>query len=85
MMPPYKFLFEKRQLLPGQQSSAAALPVETDPSLEIVPTDRARALVAYLQSLDATAPLFEAPLPMVPKPPEDTNVRPLAGPRTLCD
>lgn len=79
MMPPYEFLFEQRKLLPGQQPSADALPVKTDPGLEIVPTDRARALVAYLQSLDATAPLFEAPLPMVPKPPEDTNAAPAAA------
>ena len=74
MMPPYKFLFEKRKLLPGRQPSPDALPVKVEPGFEMVPTERARALVAYLHSLVATAPLFEAPFPIVPKPPgQDTN------------
>ena len=75
MMPPYKFLFEERKLLPGQLPSQEALPVKVKPGYEMMPTDRARALVAYLQSLNVTAPLFEAPFPLVPKPaqPQDTN------------
>ena len=74
MMPPYKFLFEKRKLLPGQQPSPDALPVEVEPGFQMVPSHRADALIAYLQSLVATAPLFEAPYPIVPKPPgQDTN------------
>jgi cytochrome c oxidase cbb3-type subunit 2 len=75
MMPPYKFLFEERKLLPGQQASVDALPVNVKPGFELVPTHRARALVAYLQSLAATAPLFEAPLPLPPRAAgdQDTN------------
>jgi len=77
MMPPYKFLFEERKLLPGRQPSPDALPVKVEPGFEIVPSQRARALVAYLQSLVATAPLFEAPYPIVPKAPgQDTNASP---------
>ena len=71
-MPPYRFLFEKRRIKPTGPSRDA-LPIKIE-GYEIVPTHRATALVAYLQSLNATIPLFEAPLPpgMTPKP-ADTN------------
>src|SRR5688572_8305878 len=71
-MPPYRFLFEKRKIKPTGPSPEA-LPIKIE-GYEIVPTHRATALVAYLQSLNATIPLFEAPLPpeMRPKP-ADTN------------
>jgi len=57
-MPPYRFLFEKRKV--GRAPSPEALVVEGD--FEIVPTDDARALAAYLLSLRADAPLLEAPM-----------------------
>lgn len=58
-MPPYRFLFEKRKI--DRQPSPDALPVPVEAGYEIVPTDKARALVAYLQSLHSDVPLFEAP------------------------
>jgi cytochrome c oxidase cbb3-type subunit 2 len=81
MMPPYRFLFETKKLLPGQQASDDALAVKVQPGFELIPTHRAHALVAYLQSLEATAPLFEAPFPLPPKPPQaaDTNAAPVTA------
>jgi cbb3-type cytochrome oxidase cytochrome c subunit len=76
MMPPYRFLFELRTI--GKQTSVSALqlPGEFAPpaGYEIVPTDAARALAAYLVSLRADAPLFESPLTVfVPPVPAATN------------
>jgi len=62
-MPPYRFLFEKRKI--GRQPSADALTLPegaVETGYEIVPTDDARALVAYLLSLQSDVPLFEAPM-----------------------
>ena len=63
-MPPYRFLFEKRKV--GRESSPEALNLTgefaPEPGYEIVPTDEARALVAYLKSLRADEPLFVAPM-----------------------
>jgi len=62
-MPPYRFLFELRKL--GKLPSPEALPLPSQfaasAGWEIVPTAKARALVAYLVSLRADAPLFESP------------------------
>jgi len=62
-MPPYRFLFERRRV--NQAPAADALELEGDlspePGFEIVPTDEAKALVAYLVSLKSDVPLFEAP------------------------
>lgn len=67
VMPSYAFLFERWPLRPGQGADPLALAVETmAPGRwpeQIVPGPRARALVAYLTSLRAEAPVFEAPLP----------------------
>ena len=52
-MPAYKFLFEERPLA-GNQSSYKAVHVAGVEGYEIVPTRRAEALVAYLQSLKDT-------------------------------
>jgi len=64
LMPPYRFLFEKRSI--GRQPSPDALQLgpgfAPPPGFEIVPRPAARALVAYLSSLRADTPLFEAPL-----------------------
>lgn len=63
VMPPYRFLFVTRKVK-GAPSADAVLVKDGH---EVVPTDDARALVAYLQSLRVETPLFEAPLtPSVP-------------------
>lgn len=62
-MPGYPFLF-KKQLI-GDKSSPDALKLEgesvPESGYEVVPTSKARALVAYLQSLRLDMPVFEAP------------------------
>ncbi|WCJ57825.1 cbb3-type cytochrome c oxidase subunit II [Fontisphaera persica] len=67
VMPAYAFLFERRPLRPGQEADPLALQVnQPGPGRwleQIVPGPRARALMAYLLSLRADAPVFEAPLP----------------------
>ena len=63
-MPPFPFLYEKRELEDGQAPSpdALSLPPEHAPEkgFEIVPTRRAEALVAYLMSLRLDYDLPEA-------------------------
>ena len=80
-MPPYRFLFAERKLKPGQPPSPNAIPLiaagmfldiskDTGPAdREIVPTDEARSLAAYLVSLRADAPLFESPFTAPAAPP----------------
>jgi cytochrome c oxidase cbb3-type subunit 2 len=77
-MPSYSFLFEKTHLKPGQRLAANALQIEGEaPEMEILPKAQAQALVAYIQSLRADVNLFEAPLPIKPRPPgADTNAPP---------
>lgn len=58
MMPPYRFLFEKRKL-----TGAAPEGAIVEDGYEIVPNEDADALVAYLLSLQSQISLFEAPLP----------------------
>ena len=61
-MPPYRYLFAKRKTTPGQAPSKDALPPDNNlPGYEIVPTDDAKALVAYLLSLRSDGILYEAP------------------------
>ena len=64
MMPPYRFLFEKRRIERAGSPDALVLPPELapEPGYEILPKTEARALVAYLISLNADAPLFVAPV-----------------------
>jgi cytochrome c oxidase cbb3-type subunit 2 len=65
MMPPYAFLFEKRKLRWGEARSLDALALTDAPNgEEIVPRPEAEALAAYLLSLHADVPLFEAPMPL---------------------
>lgn len=59
-MPPYPFLFETRKKTGN--GSPDALKVKTADGYEVVPTEAARALVAYLRSLRVDAPLYEAPV-----------------------
>ena len=53
--PSYTFLFEELEI-EGQRSDDA-LEVETEPGMEIVPGDKARALVSYLMSLKHDDPV----------------------------
>jgi cytochrome c oxidase cbb3-type subunit 2 len=73
MMPPFRFLFEQRKLQVGEKPSPDALPAMAGvpAGYEVVPTDDARALAAYLLSLRSDAVLFEAP--PYPLPPSRTN------------
>jgi cbb3-type cytochrome oxidase cytochrome c subunit len=72
-MPAYKFLFERKKI--GNQPSADALQptgeFKPDAGYEIVPKPQAKALAAYLASLSANIPLYEAPL--TPPPLTSTN------------
>jgi cbb3-type cytochrome oxidase cytochrome c subunit len=76
-MPPYRYLFETRPIKNTPSADALHLSGEyaPPPGYEVVPTDDARALAAYLVSLRADAPLFEAPLtvPQAPAEPASTN------------
>jgi cytochrome c oxidase cbb3-type subunit 2 len=62
IMPPFRFLFEKRKIGAKPSPDALALPKEyaPEPGFEIVPQREARNLVQYLLSLKANAPLPEA-------------------------
>jgi cbb3-type cytochrome oxidase cytochrome c subunit len=74
IMPPYRFLFTKRSYTLGDTLPADAVvtsPAANDKAGEIlVPGEEAVSLAAYLLSLRAEAPLFEAPVgkPPAPKP-----------------
>jgi cbb3-type cytochrome oxidase cytochrome c subunit len=74
-MPAYRFLFEKRKVGKVASPDALKLTGEFAPpaGFEIVPTDDARALVAYLLSLHADAPLFDSPVTPPPAPAPATN------------
>lgn len=62
IMPPFRFLFERRKLGDKPAPDALQLPKEFAVELgwEIVPKPEAKALVQYLLSLKANAPLPEA-------------------------
>lgn len=83
-MPPYPFLFEERAVGSAPSPDALKLTGDLAPveGREIVPTDEARYLAAYLLSLKSEVALFEAPLPPPPPapatnaPPADTNAPP---------
>jgi cbb3-type cytochrome oxidase cytochrome c subunit len=78
-MPPYRFLFETRRIHQSPSPDALVLDGELAPAdgYEVVPTDDAVALAAYLLSLKSDTPLFEAPFtslqPMVVASPAATN------------
>ena len=71
-MPAYKFLFEKRKIAGEVDAEALKLtgPLAPPPGYEIVPSNEARQLVAYLRTLDHSShPLPEAgPNIQPPKP-----------------
>ena len=66
VMPPFRYLFETRKIRNGEPSADALRIPETfaherpPAGYEIVPTDRARALVAYLLSLKLNYELPES-------------------------
>jgi cytochrome c oxidase cbb3-type subunit II len=69
-MPSFKFLFDVRKIGAAPSPDALNLPKEFAPAdgFEIVPKPEAKELVAYLLSLHADAPLYEAPFtPLTPK------------------
>jgi cbb3-type cytochrome oxidase cytochrome c subunit len=75
VMPPYRFLFEKRRV--GREPSPDALKLSgefaPEPGSEIVPSDQAKELVAYLLSLRADTVIFDTPM-TVAMPIVSTNV-----------
>jgi cytochrome c oxidase cbb3-type subunit 2 len=70
-MPPFRYLFETKKMVGGVRSpDALNLPKEFAPAdgYEVVPTEDAKKLVAYLLSLHADVPLYDAPFtPPTPK------------------
>jgi cytochrome c oxidase cbb3-type subunit II len=63
-MPPYRFLFKKQKIDRAPSPDALVLPAQIapEPGFEVVPTERAKALAAYLVSLRSDTPLFSAPV-----------------------
>ena len=66
MMPPYRYLFNKRKLVESEKPRVGALAANVEPGYEVTPKPEAEALLAYLMSLKADAPLAEAPIPAPP-------------------
>ena len=71
-MPPFRYLFELRKKINGAASPDARQfpPVFAPPAgYEVVPKPEAKQLAAYLLSLKAAAPLYDAPFtPVMTKP-----------------
>ena len=80
VMPPYRFLFEKRKAgpVPSPDALKGVGEPAPEPGYEIVPGDQAKALVAYLRSLRADTPVFEAPLTPPPTAPGANTNAPAA-------
>jgi len=83
-MPPYRYLFQKRKIDPVLSPDALVLPAELapPPGFEIVPKPEAKALVAYLVSLRADAPLFVSPFTVATPAPESGTNAPAGAPAT---
>jgi cytochrome c oxidase cbb3-type subunit 2 len=66
-MPSFKFLFEVRKIGATPSPDALVLPEESAPAAgyEVVPKPEAKELVAYLLSLRADVPLYEAPFTLL--------------------
>jgi cytochrome c oxidase cbb3-type subunit 2 len=70
-MPPFRFLFEVRKIGGAPSPDALQFPKAFAPpaGCEVVPKPEAKQLAAYLSSLRADAPLYEAPFtPVMTKP-----------------
>jgi cytochrome c oxidase cbb3-type subunit II len=63
-MPPFRYLFEVRKIGATPSPDALKLPPEFAPAAgcEVVPKPEAKQLAAYLSSLRASAPLYDAPI-----------------------
>ena len=63
VMPPFRYLFEIQRIGDAPSPDALNLPEEFAPGAgyEVVPTSDAKKLVAYLLSLHADVPLYDAP------------------------
>lgn len=63
LMPPFRYLFEVKKSSGTPSPDALALPKEYAPAdgYEVVPTSAAKQLAAYVLSLRADAPLYDAP------------------------
>jgi len=74
-MPPYRFLFEKRRIerVPAPDALVLTGDLVPEKGYEIVPGPAARALAAYLTSLQANEPLFESPITVPAPAPAATN------------
>lgn len=68
VMPPNRFLFEMRKITGQPSPDALKLTGDLAPptGVEVMPTAKARQLVAYLLSLRSDAILFETPAPKAP-------------------
>ena len=81
-MPPYKFLFVERAIVGEPSAKALALPatLAPEPGREIIPTERAQSLVAYLLSLSTPYDYPES-RPLSPAEPEKkADAKPPAKP-----
>ncbi len=69
VMPPYRFLFDKKPLKFGAKASTNSLPefAGAPAGFEIVPKEDAHALAAYLLSLHSQTILYETPPPPLAK------------------
>ncbi|HXB58437.1 MAG TPA: cbb3-type cytochrome c oxidase subunit II [Candidatus Acidoferrales bacterium] len=70
IMPPFRFLFKKEKIDGTLSSDALPLQGELAPpaGYEVVPTDDAKNLVAYLLSLRMDVPLYDAPFSTLAPP-----------------
>jgi len=68
VMPSFRYLFRTQKIVGQRSKEAVDLrgPHAPDPGYEVVPTDDAKNLVAYLISLNRNYPLPEAPEPNLP-------------------
>jgi cbb3-type cytochrome oxidase cytochrome c subunit len=86
VMPQYRFLFVQRKIERCPSPEALVLPSELAPpaGYEVLPKSEAQALVAYLLSLRADAPLYVAPVtvPASGGKSEDRNPKSEGNPKT---
>jgi cytochrome c oxidase cbb3-type subunit 2 len=70
-MPSYRFLYDERRISGQRSADALVLTGKDAPPAgwEVVPTYEAKALVAYLMSLDQSHPLQEVKSNAPPAPP----------------
>ena len=68
-MPPYRYLFHRKEIVEGEALPSAAITVtkesnkqSVEPGYAVTPTSKAKALLAFLKSLRTDSALPEAPL-----------------------